>query len=139
LIREFPDQDDGSSAIPAGARAAFDRIPTIPSSLGVERVVRAMSVARPDPRFVTIEGPATIYEVSALRETLREELAAGNDIRIDLGDSGKWDLAGLQLLVSCVRTGESRGQTIRLTRIPRICVEIAERSGLAEWLEKATD
>jgi ABC-type transporter Mla MlaB component len=98
-----------------------------------------MSVDRPDLRSVGLEGPATIYEVSALREILREELAAGGDFRIDLGDTGKWDLAGLQLLVSCVRTGRSRGRDIRLTRIPRVCEEIAERSGLAEWLRDVSD
>jgi len=98
-----------------------------------------MSVDRPDLRIVGLEGPATIYEVTALREILREELAAGNDFRIDLGDTGKWDLAGLQLLISCVRTGRSRGQIIRLFRIPRICAEVAERSGLAEWLHAAAD
>jgi len=98
-----------------------------------------MSLDRPDLRIVGLEGPATIYEVTALREILREELAAGTDFRIDLGDTGKWDLAGLQLLVSCVRTGASRGQTVRLFRIPRICQEIAERSGLAEWLLDASE
>jgi ABC-type transporter Mla MlaB component len=98
-----------------------------------------MSVDRPDPRIVGLEGPATIYEVSALREILREELAAGNDFRIDLGDTGKWDLAGLQLLISCIRTGQSRGQAIRLFRIPKICEEIAERSGLADWLRDASE
>ena len=80
--------------------------------------------------IVGLEGPATIYEVSALREILREALATGNDFRIDLGDTGKWDLAGLQLLISCVRTGQSRGQIVRLFRIPEVCAEIAERSGL---------
>jgi ABC-type transporter Mla MlaB component len=98
-----------------------------------------MSVDRPDLRMVGIEGPATIYEVSAVREILREELAAGTDFRIDLGDTGRLDLAGLQLLISCIRTGQSRGQTIRLYRVPRICEEIAERSGLADWLREISE
>jgi ABC-type transporter Mla MlaB component len=98
-----------------------------------------MSVDRPHFRIVGLDGPATIYEVSALREILREELASGGDFRIDLGDTGKWDLAGLQLLLSCVRTGRSRGQVIRLFRIPRVCEEIAERSGLGGWLRDASE
>ena len=64
-----------------------------------------MAVERPDFKTISFEGPATIYEVSAHRETLREALAEGKNLRIDLGDSGKWDLAGLQLLISCVKTG----------------------------------
>jgi ABC-type transporter Mla MlaB component len=98
-----------------------------------------MAVDRSDPKTISLQGPVTIYEVSTLRESLREALADGKDLRIDLGDSGKWDLAGLQLLISCIRTGESQGRTIRIARIPRVCAEIAERSGLAEWLETVAE
>jgi ABC-type transporter Mla MlaB component len=93
-----------------------------------------MAVDRPDLVTISLEGPATIYEVSALRETLREALSHGKDVRLDLGDSGKWDLAGLQLLISCVKTGQTQGRTIRLARIPAVCLEIAERSGLGNWI-----
>jgi ABC-type transporter Mla MlaB component len=100
-----------------------------------------MAVDRSDLRIKTLalEGPATIYEATALRDTLREALAEGTDLRIDLGESGKWDLAGLQLLISCVRTGQSQGQAVRLARIPRVCVEVAERSGLADWLDSVAE
>jgi ABC-type transporter Mla MlaB component len=98
-----------------------------------------MAVDRPDLKTISLAGPATIYEVSALRESLREALADGRDLRIDLGDSGKWDLAGLQLLVSCVRTGQSQGRTVRIARVSRVCAEIAERSGLAEWLDTVAE
>ena len=98
-----------------------------------------MAVERPDLRTIAFEGPATIYEASAHRETLREALAEGKNLRIDLGDSGKWDLAGLQLLISCVRTAERQGLTVRLTRVPGVCAEIAERSGLSAWLDAVTD
>jgi ABC-type transporter Mla MlaB component len=94
-----------------------------------------MSVDHPDLKTVVIEGPATLYEATALRDLLREAVADGKDLQIDLGDSGKWDLAGLQLLISCVRTAESEGRHVRLSRIPKICTDIAERSGLAQWLE----
>lgn len=97
-----------------------------------------MSADQPDPRIVALEGPATIYEVAALRDILRDEMAAGTDLRIDLGDTGKWDLAGLQLLVSCVRSGQGRGQVVRFLRIPRLCADVAERSGLAEWLRSVS-
>jgi ABC-type transporter Mla MlaB component len=98
-----------------------------------------MAVERPDLKTISFEGPATIYEVSAHRETLREALAEGKNLRIDLGDSGKWDLAGLQLLISCVKTAERQGLTVRLARVPRVCAKIAERSGLSAWLDAVSD
>jgi ABC-type transporter Mla MlaB component len=98
-----------------------------------------MAVDRPDFETIALEGPATIYEVSALRESLRTALSQGRDLRIDLGETGKWDLAGLQLLISCVKTGLAQGRTVRVVRIPHVCVEIAERSGLADWLRSVTE
>jgi ABC-type transporter Mla MlaB component len=97
-----------------------------------------MAVDQQELRTIAVEGPATIYEVSALRESFHQALAGGSDLRIDLRDSGKWDLAGLQLLISCVRTGEARGRSVRLTGAPAACVEIAERSGLTSWLRSVS-
>ncbi len=98
-----------------------------------------MADERPDVKRIALVGPATIYEVSAHRETLRQALADGKNLRIELGDSGKWDLAGLQLLISCVKTAEVRGLTVRLDGVPRICAEVAERSGVSGWLDALTD
>jgi ABC-type transporter Mla MlaB component len=94
-----------------------------------------MTVERPGCTTVSVKGPATIYEASALRDTLREALIEGKNLRIDLADTGKWDLAGIQVLVSCVNTGERQGQTVRLTGVPKVCAEIASRSGLSVWLD----
>jgi ABC-type transporter Mla MlaB component len=98
-----------------------------------------MAADRPEFKTIAVEGPATIYEVSALRESFHQALAAGTDFRIDLRDSGKWDLAGLQLLISCVRTGESLGGSVRLTGVSAACAEVAERSGLTDWLGSVSD
>ena len=98
-----------------------------------------MAVERSDLKTISFEGPTTIYEVSARRETLRAALAEGKNLRIDLGDSGKWDLAGLQLLISCVKTGLALGRTVRIARTPDVCVEIAERCGLADWLRSVRE
>jgi ABC-type transporter Mla MlaB component len=98
-----------------------------------------MAIERPDLKTISFEGPATIYEVSARRETLREALTEGKNLRIDLGSSGKWDLAGLQLLVSCVKTAEHHGLTVLLARVPKVCAEIAERSGLSVWLDSVSE
>ncbi len=53
-------------------------------------------------KTLALTGPITLYEVSAVCESLRIALAEGKPLRIDLSDSGPWDLAGLQVLISCV-------------------------------------
>ncbi len=98
-----------------------------------------MSVSRSENKTVLLTGPITLYEVSAVRETLRVALAEGKGFRLDLTDSGPWDLAGLQLLISCVKTARDRNRTVRFVNVPKVCTEIAERSGLLEWLLKVGD
>ena len=98
-----------------------------------------MAVERPDLKKVPVRRPGHDLRGSAHRETLQEALAEGKNLRIDLGDSGKTDLAGLQLLISCVKTAERQGLTVRLARVPRVCAEIAERSGLSAWLDAVSD
>ncbi len=98
-----------------------------------------MTVEQTETRTILLTGPITLYEVSAVRETLRLALAEGKNLRIDLSDSGPWDLAGLQLLVSCVKTALNRDREARLMNVPKICVEIAERTGLSDWLRSVQD
>jgi ABC-type transporter Mla MlaB component len=93
-----------------------------------------MAAEQSEWKTILLTGPITLYEVSAVRETLRVALAEGKRLRIDLKDSGPWDLAGLQLLISCERTARDRDQLVRLANIPGVCTEIAERSGLSKWL-----
>jgi ABC-type transporter Mla MlaB component len=83
---------------------------------------------------IFLTGPVTLYEVGAIRETLCSALAEGKRLRIDLSDSGPWDLAGLQLLISCVKTGRDAGQSVHLANVPAGCTDVAERSGLSSWL-----
>ena len=96
-----------------------------------------MAVEQTEVKTILLTGPITLYEVSAVRETLRMALAEGKPLRIDLSDSGPWDLAGLQLLVSCVKTARNRDREARVINVPKVCAEIAERSGLSEWLARS--
>ncbi|WP_337174547.1 STAS domain-containing protein [Paludisphaera sp.] len=89
-------------------------------------------------KTVGLDGPVTIYEVAGLREAFREALSEGIDLRVELDESTRWDLAGLQLLVSCVRTAHAEGRGLTLAKVPRACVEAAERAGLSGWLESVT-
>ena len=88
---------------------------------------------------VVLSGPATLYESSELRETLLAAFGEGKDLVIDLETSGPWDLAGLQLLIAAVVSGEKSGSSVRLANVPGVCTEIAERSGLLEWLHGVLD
>ena len=90
-----------------------------------------------EAEHILLTGPITIYEAATVRESLRIALAGGKPLRIDLSDSGPWDIAGLQLLISCVRGGLQSSQVVRIVNPPRTCAELAQRSGLSEWLHSA--
>ena len=93
-----------------------------------------MAVEPVEEKTILLTGPITLYEVATVRQSLRAALSEGRPLRLDLKDSGPWDVAGLQLLISCVRSGRNRDQDVRLVNIPRGCTDLAERSGLIEWL-----
>jgi ABC-type transporter Mla MlaB component len=99
----------------------------------------AMSFGDLGLHTVALSGPATLYELVEIRESLLAAMAEGKDLRIDLETTGPWDLSGLQLLISATASGRRAGQAVRLVNVPRGCVEIAERSGLAAWLSGVSD
>jgi ABC-type transporter Mla MlaB component len=88
---------------------------------------------------ITMSGPKTLYESNEVRDLLRSAFESGLPVRLDLETSGPWDFAGLQLLVSAVATGKEYALPVRLVNVPRVCAEIAERSGLREWLAEHAD
>jgi hypothetical protein len=98
-----------------------------------------MSDAGEPGNTVNLSGPKTLYESAEVRELLRSELEGRSSVLLDLETSGPWDLAGIQLLVAAVCSGRMRGVTVRFVNVPRVCVEVAERSGLREWLGEYTD
>lgn len=98
-----------------------------------------MEAGGPDIHAMSISGPVTLYEASVVRDALIAALEEGKALRIDLDESGPWDVAGLQLLVSVVETGRKAGRDVRFVRVPGVCREVAERSGLADWLAGAAD
>jgi ABC-type transporter Mla MlaB component len=93
----------------------------------------------PDTHAVTLSGPVTLYESAEVREALLAALAEGKDLRVLLETSGPWDVAGLQLLIAAVASGQRAGLAVRLVGVPGVCREVAERSGLAGWLAEAAD
>ena len=97
-----------------------------------------MAVEPVEEKTILLTGPITLYEVKAVREVLRAALVEGRPLRIDLRDSGPWDIAGLQLLISCVRSGRNPDQVVRLVNPPRGCLDLAERSGLSDRLHSVS-
>ena len=98
-----------------------------------------MTTDDPDALTVVLSGPVTVYESAEARETLLAALAVGKDVRVHLETSGPWDVAGVQLLLATVASARKAGRTARLTMVPGVCRDVAERSGLGDWLESATD
>ena len=95
-----------------------------------------MMVDANDVTLVTLAGPITLYEIADVREKLISALAQGKPLMIDLETSGPWDLAGLQLMVSADASARKAGLSIKLVRVPGVCRGIADRSGLAGWLDE---
>lgn len=98
-----------------------------------------MSDAEAPVNRVMLSGPVTLYESAEVRDHLRAALESGDPVLIDLETSGPWDLAGLQLLASALASGREAGVVVRLTHVPRVCAELAERSGLGDWLAGHAD
>jgi hypothetical protein len=80
----------------------------------------------------------TIYEAADWREQFQGNLEPGTALDVDLHTSGPWDIAGLQLLVSLVRTGERQDIPVRFLLVPASCRDVARRSGFANWLKSYT-
>jgi ABC-type transporter Mla MlaB component len=93
-----------------------------------------MTVEPKDSKTIVLSGPVTLYEVLAVRETLQTAMVLGKHLRIDLSDTGPWDLAGVQLLISCARAAKSRDREMLLVNTPKGCALVAERAGLSLWL-----
>jgi ABC-type transporter Mla MlaB component len=93
-----------------------------------------MAIEQTVVKTLLLTGPITLYEVSAVCESLRVALSEGKSLRIDLSDSGPWDLAGLQVLISCVQSARNRDLEVRLAGVPDGCSQVAQRSGLSGWL-----
>lgn len=89
--------------------------------------------------MVSLSGPVTLYESSEVRDQLLAAVVEGRPLTIDLEASGPWDVAGLQLLLAVAATGKRQGFPVHLVRVPGVCREVAERSGLGDWLALHAD
>lgn len=82
--------------------------------------------------LVELSGPITRAEAPRWREVLAEARALGRNLRIDLAESGPWDLAGLQLMLAALASCERSGQDLAVVSPPQVFLAIAERAGVAD-------
>jgi ABC-type transporter Mla MlaB component len=87
---------------------------------------------------VEVTGPLTRAEVAQWHQLLKDGLARGRGLRIELAASGPWDLAGVQLLLAAIASARASGQPISLARVPDVLTAAAERAGVQEQLAAAT-
>jgi anti-anti-sigma regulatory factor len=98
--------------------------------LGIPTVVDDASNRRAATVFVT--GPVTLAEAPGWREDLADGLARFDGLRLDLGRSGPWDLAGAQVLLSLRVSTERMGVSLKLANVPVVFMTVVERSGLLD-------
>jgi anti-anti-sigma regulatory factor len=82
-------------------------------------------------------GPVDLTQAPRWRDALIQALAEGYDIRIDLSDTGPWDLAGLQLMISSLASARRVGRHVQVVELPRVFRDVCERAGLLELFDSA--
>ena len=82
-----------------------------------------------------LSGPMNLAECGPARRAIVAAMSRGADLRLDLAGSGPWDLAGLQLVLSAVKTARAEGRTAVLTRVPDGFVQVAKAAGCMEFLD----
>ncbi|MGD9162362.1 MAG: STAS domain-containing protein [Desulfobacteraceae bacterium] len=79
---------------------------------------------------IKINGPLSIYEAVDIHKKLLHSLAENNKINIDLGDVDSCDVAGLQLLISAIKTGEKEEKQITISNVSETFQKTAKLVGL---------
>ena len=83
---------------------------------------------------IEVTGPLTLAEAPRWRSALSDGLVQGQGLRLDLADSGPWDLSGVQLLVAAIVSSKRAGRPIVLAHVPNVLIAIAERAALRDQL-----
>lgn len=94
-----------------------------------------MSQTHETPPTLVVAGPVTIDDVSAHRETWLAALAHGEGVRLELSDSGPWDVAGLQLLLAALATPDG---PVMVANVPGVLRQLAERAGVLDRLQASS-
>ncbi len=70
----------------------------------------------------------TIYEVQTLKTLFLDAIKESKEIILDMATVGKIDMVGIQLLISFVKTAQSKNIQLRLQNIPESILQQIELS-----------
>jgi len=70
----------------------------------------------------------TIYEVQTLKTLFLDAIQESKEIILDMATVGKIDIVGIQLLISFVKTAQSKNIQLRLQNIPESILQQIELS-----------
>lgn len=98
-------------------------------------MARAKSARGRTGTVVTLTGPVTMSEVPRHREALLAAIQSGGDLRLDLAAAGPWDLAGLQLVLSAIKTVRQAKRRISLDGATDEFQAVAEKAAAIDCLD----
>lgn len=78
-----------------------------------------------------MEGELTIYHALQVRDGLMEQLAACDEIELDLSGITEMDTAGFQLLLAAKREGSRLGKAVRYVSHSQAALEVIDLHGMA--------
>lgn len=79
-------------------------------------------------------GDFCIDTAAERREELREAIATGHDLELDLSEVARIDTAGLQLLLAAVLELGQRGHVVHFRDVPATVLDAARVTGLISLL-----
>jgi STAS domain len=90
----------------------------------------------PEPAVTTVAvtGPVTLAQVAHWHGALSDGFSRGQGLMLDLAGSGPWDLAGVQLLLAAIASGQRAGVPTVLANVPNVLMAVAERAALRDQL-----
>lgn len=89
---------------------------------------------------VAVTGELDLVSASELEETLKRELAADNDVLLDLSQMDFIDSTGLHAIVEAVRTAKSVGRKLKLSaELPGHARRLMEIVGLLPFIPIAPE
>lgn len=81
---------------------------------------------------ILVAGPVTIDHVARWRNVFRVNRSV---LHLDLSESGPWDVAGLQLILSAMKSP----QGLILERVPAMFSDVARSAGTLEILSRVIE
>ncbi len=98
-----------------------------------DSVERGFQLASPEPGTLAVEGLLTFYTAAAALHAIREAVSKSPVQQLDLAGVRHADSAGLACVLAVAGEADSRGQPIKVLRMPggmRALAQVCEVDGL---------